>query len=93
MDAICLTQREKRCLILNNYTFREYRQLKNRYFNFWCTNKFCNASVIVNNRDQIIDQSKSSKHNHDEYTDQIISREIVRCALEKKMICIPFQTN
>jgi len=59
MDAICLTRREKRCLILNNYKCREYnRRLKNGNFNFRCTNKCCNASVIVNNCDQIIEQSK-----------------------------------
>jgi len=62
VDTICLTRREKRCLILNYYKFREFRQLKNGNFNFRCTNKFCKASVIVNNNDQIIEQSKSSEH-------------------------------
>jgi hypothetical protein len=78
MDAICFTWREKRCIIINNLKFREYRQLKNRNFNYRCSNKFCNASVIVNNSDQIIDQSKSSEHNHEVYSNQVISREIVR---------------
>jgi hypothetical protein len=59
MDAICFTHIEKRCIIINNFKFREYRQLKNGNFNYWCSNKFCNASIIVNNSDQIIDQSKS----------------------------------
>jgi len=83
-NAFFLTRREKLCLILNNYKFREYRQLKNGNFNFRCTNKFYNASVIVNNSDKIIEQFKSSDHNHDEYTDQNISREIVRSTLKRK---------
>jgi hypothetical protein len=85
MDAICLTQREKRCIVLNNFKFREYKKLKNRNFNFWCTNKLCNANVIVsNNSDQIVDQCKSSEHNHEVYSDRIISRKIVRSSLKKK---------
>jgi hypothetical protein len=56
MDAICLTRRVKRCIVLNNFKFREYRKLKNGNFNFRCTNKLCNASVIVsNNSGQIVD--------------------------------------
>jgi len=31
-----------------------------------------------------IEQSKSSDHNYDEYTDQVISREIVRSTLKRK---------
>jgi hypothetical protein len=85
MDAIYLTRREKRCIVLNNFKFREYRKSKNGNFNFRCTNKLCNASVIVsNNSDQIVDKSKSSKHNHEVYSDQIISREIVRSSLKRK---------
>jgi tRNA G10 N-methylase Trm11 len=71
--------------VLNNFKFREYRKLKIGNFNFWCTNKLCNASVIVsNNSDQIVDQSKNSNHNHEVYSDQIISREIVRSSLKRK---------
>jgi len=84
-DAICSTSREKHCLIWNNYTFWECRQLKNGNFNFRWINKICKASVIVNNSDQIIEQSKSSEHNHDEYTKQVISIVIIRITLEKKI--------
>jgi hypothetical protein len=54
--------------MLNNFKFREYRKLKNGNFNFRCTNKLCNASVILsNNSDQIVEQSKRSKHNYEVY--------------------------
>jgi hypothetical protein len=87
MNAICFTRREKHCIITNNFKFLKYRQLKNGNFNYRCSNKFYNASVIVNNSDQIIDQSKSSEHNHELYSNQVIeviSREIVRSSLKRK---------
>jgi len=74
MDAICLTRREKRCKILKKFKFWEYRQLKNENFNYRCTNKLCNASIIVNNNDQIVDQSNAEHKQHDAYSDQVISR-------------------
>ncbi|KAF0770978.1 FLYWCH-type domain-containing protein [Aphis craccivora] len=83
-DAICLTRKEK-----------QFRQLKNGNFNFRCKNKFCNASVIVNNSDQIIEQCKSLEHNHNEYTDRVISKKLLEVHYKErqKMICIPIQTN
>jgi hypothetical protein len=84
MNAVCFTRREKRCIIINNFKFREYRQLKNGNFNYRCSNKFFNASVIVNNSDRITDQSKSSEHNHEVYSNQVISKEIVRSSLKRK---------
>lgn len=83
MDGICLTQREKPCKILNKFKCREYRELKNGNFNYRCTNKFCNASIILNNNNQIVDQCNAD-HKHDAYSDQVISKEIVRSSLKRK---------
>jgi len=57
MDGTCLARGEKRYKILNKFKFREYRQLKNGHFIHRCTNKSCNSSIIVNNKDHIVDQS------------------------------------
>jgi len=79
------SRRGKRCFNIDNYKFSEFRVLKSGFSNYRCTNKKCPASVIVkiqnNTKYKIIKVTNS--HNHEEYNNRTITREIIRSAVKR----------
>lgn len=82
ISTVFETRRQKRCFNINNYKFSEFRVLKSGDIIFRCTNKKCKSTVTVNNSFKVI--SMSNTHDHKPYSDQVISREIVRSSVKRK---------
>lgn len=76
------TRRQKRCFNIGNYKFSEFRILKSGDIIFRCTNKKCKSTVTVNGSFKVI--SMSNTHDHEPYSDQVISREIIRSSVKRK---------
>lgn len=75
------TRRGKRCFNIGNYKFSEFRISKSGDACFRCTNKKCSVSVVVNGLNKIV--KVTNAHNHEEYSDHTMTREIVRSTLKR----------
>lgn len=83
IDKVIFTKRNKTCLIVNNFKFREVRELTSGKFFFRCTNKMCKASIHTDESVVSIIKMMNFPHNHDSYTNKVIARDTVRSLKQK----------
>ena len=77
------TRRGNKCVVIQNYKFREYRRTTDGMLHYHCTKKSCNASVYVNPATETVIDS-TGKHNHDAYSERTLLRENVRSSVKRK---------
>jgi hypothetical protein len=86
IDYILNTKRNKRCISIENYIVCESNHLKNGSFRFWCINRKCTESVLVNfNIDKILSFSNNNIHNQEPTTDHNLAVQCVRIAIKRKV--------
>lgn len=77
------TNRGKRCLVLDNFLFREYHIYVDGNIKWRCTNKNCSAKVVTSaTGDQILEVS--GVHNHEQCSDRKIQCHEIRAQCKKK---------
>lgn len=83
MFCITCTNKGVRCLVLNNFFYRHYRQCVDGRTKWRCTNKICAAFVVTNGSvNQILDHQ--NKHNHDDNSNRYVERHEVRGLCKRK---------
>lgn len=78
------TKRGNVCVVVDNFKFSKVNVLKSGDIRFRCTNRACNANVIVNERLDAIVRTKCLPHSHPALADDSISLEVVRTAVKRK---------
>jgi hypothetical protein len=82
---IYYTRRDKMCVSINNFKFSKNRELKSGNFLFRCTNKKCKSVATFNSQCTIIINYKNG-HNHSEYSQNEVHKDIIRSSVKRKAI-------
>lgn len=68
------THRGKKCVVIDNFKFREFRLNKSKSKIFWCTNRNCNISTNIFNSLKFF-IFISGDHNHNIFQENTIVKQ------------------